>query len=130
MVLRWWVQSLGSTALSRPAESLGDSPLSRTSRRERLSSDSRARRGAWSFLTRSHRSSVRSSRPVWPSSSCKTPARHTSGTALQPGGSHSGHVHSASPRFSSGRFYIGSLHASKGYHVSTSFDKKPSEPKC
>ncbi|TNN85585.1 hypothetical protein EYF80_004218 [Liparis tanakae] len=40
-----------------------------TSLRERLSRDRRASRGAWSFLTRSHRSSVRSRRPVWPSSS-------------------------------------------------------------
>ncbi len=49
----------------------GDSPCSRTSLRERLSKDRRASRGAWSFLTRSHRSSVRSSRPVCPSSSYK-----------------------------------------------------------
>lgn len=49
----------------------GDSPCSSTSRRERLSRDRRASRGAWSFLTRSHRSSVRSSLPVCPSSSCK-----------------------------------------------------------
>ncbi|KAF3856351.1 hypothetical protein F7725_017074 [Dissostichus mawsoni] len=41
----------------------GDSPCSSTSLRERLSRDRRASRGAWSFLTRSHRSSVRSRRP-------------------------------------------------------------------
>lgn len=49
----------------------GDSPCSSTSLRERLSRDRRASRGAWSFLTRSHRSSVRSRRPVCPSSNYK-----------------------------------------------------------
>lgn len=49
----------------------GSSPCSSTSCRDLLSRESRASRGAWSFLTFSHRSSVLSSRPEWPSSSCK-----------------------------------------------------------
>lgn len=47
------------------------SPCNSTSWRDLLSSESRASRGAWSFRTFSHRSSVFSSLPEWPSSSCK-----------------------------------------------------------
>lgn len=55
------------------------SPCSSTSLRERLSRDRRASRGAWSFLTRNHRSSVRSSRPVCLSSSCRQQTHNFTG---------------------------------------------------
>lgn len=71
------VQTCSFTCCARTMGGFGgDSPCSSTSRRERLSRDRRANRGAWSFLTRNHRSSVRSSLPVCPSSSCKH--RHSS----------------------------------------------------
>lgn len=76
------VQTCSFTCFARTMGGFGgDSPCSRTSRRERLSRDRRANRGAWSFLTRNHRSSVRSSLPVCPSSSCKH--RHGSCWALR-----------------------------------------------